>query len=713
MALPYSIKNPLLAQQYVEGKLGVVVPSYAVGHLLLAYYQLSGKKIDPKTMEIYHDYLQQRYPLLQCQERSLETKLAEDAYSAWTRTLRKFQEKSKIDEKLLSRFMTGFYVPEKALLFATQKLNELMKKEDSDSLVLAWLEQQERVWKTESSLPDLKKGNSDEIYESAYQYASALFYRKNFIAAAKEYAELSKQKNQQDKGLAAYMELRSYYHLALEQSSSTKLAPDFAQLKKALPETQSFLSLMNSPYLEDVKILNELVFAHEEPEKYINFVAEKLRQQESGSLLRRWNDLNFLAASKTLNNIEQADDLAAWIFLLKDNAKFTTPHSAASFAWQKWQQTKGQHWLVATLMKADAGFVYTDDLFKTLAVVDPKSPAYETLQFYRIHFLHTLNRNQEAWQLLSKESQQKAASVIFQNRLSDLAFDVAPSLETLSPFLVQQAVAIGVNGEEEIQALGKEQCQSYELGSKKTLETKAIFNHKIVEKLGFYTPKVLYDFFANKTQFKSLAKPIAIAVFTRALYLGDKDLALQSGQWLQDLDPRFAMAIKELQILKSEDFAYGSNLFLLRHPALTIHIELVRRDNQLAITAIDESGMGDNWWVVPSSYKSMAEENLKSLFKEDLWLSKEEKEEAIKVWNALTSRDLSLIACQVILQRLQENPNDETIPEAIHHVIKLTKRTGVAPKESFELFKILHAKYKETKWAHETKYHYYNPEVGI
>lgn len=705
-ALPYSFKNPLITQQYIGGNLGVVLPSYDIGHLLVAYYQLTGRKIEEQTLQIYQNYLQQKTPLLQCSNTQVAVTQREDGYSAWIGAVKAFQQKAKIEPGLLRRFMTGFYAPEKALLFAANKLEELIKKSDSNSAVLAWLEQQEKVWKTDLNLPEIKTSSPEELYESRYQHASALFYREKFVEAAKEYAALNKEMGVQDKGLALYMELRSHYYLALKTT-------DFMQIKKALSEAQSYLVSQNSPYLEDLRILAEIVFAKEDPEKYLNFVTESLRKQESSSLIRRWDDLGFLVRNRSVEASEQLDDLASWIFLLKDKIKFSESSSPAVFAWQRWLQTKSSHWLLASAMKADGGFVYANDLLAAVAAVNSSHPAYEAFQFYIINFLQAINRNQEAWQLLTKQAQQKSVSVIFKNRLSDLAFDLAPSLDSLIPFLVQQAVVLGVNGEEELQALSKDKCQSYELSSKKLLQTQPIFNPKITETLEFFPPQALYSFFVNKEQFKSLAKPIAVAVYTRALYLGDQALAVQSGKWLQEIDPRFSASLMDLSHLGNEDFSYAANLLLLRHPSLTVFIELSRRDSSLSVTEIDESGFGDNWWNSSSYFKNADEEKLKIFMKENLWLSAKEKEEAYKVRVALNSKDLSLSVCKAILQRIQEKPSDETIPEAIHHAIKLSKRTGVAPKETLEIFKILHTKYKETKWAKGTRYHYYRPDVSL
>jgi hypothetical protein len=44
-------------------------------------------------------------------------------------------------------------------------------------------------------------------------------------------------------------------------------------------------------------------------------------------------------------------------------------------------------------------------------------------------------------------------------------------------------------------------------------------------------------------------------------------------------------------------------------------------------------------------------------------------------------------------------------------MIQLTRRTSDAPKESYELFLILHSKYKHTEWAKKTPYHYYEKSL--
>jgi hypothetical protein len=709
--LPYLSYSPVLYQPYTEGKLGVLLSNFYIKHLILAYYSLSEQKIQPETLKIYNNFLHDIAEIAPCyRDADKKDEGTNNGYLAWVNAINRYIQLTNQDEKIKNDFLYRLnIVPNNALAYNANILNKKIDQYGAQSTeVKEWLANQKQVWNNDLPLPQLlpqidqpENTNKDVQNDRQYQYASALLYRNQFSEAAQEFFKIFESPSPYA-DLAGYLYVRSFYREAIETKDPKAPSPDFTKTKQAIDKILPLIKNKETPNAIDIQELATAIQAIEHRQDFLEKLSQDIRNQNETIDYLNWQDFSYLF--RVYKDKEPTDDLANWIFTIKKQKSILNP---SLHAWEQWKTTAKNHWLVATAVLADNTFPSSEDLLKAMAKVDVNYPGYETVVYHHIRLLTLLKRSDEAWVILQKNAKNNHASITFQNYLSNLAYEIAPTLEQLNDFIAQKAI---LRGDEYFnEPLHNAVCQPYLLAPEYVpIQPIAILNSIASQTIEYLPASRLYEHFyplKGNNDEKSVYLPIAIASYTRALTEGNRDLALKAGAWVADLDERYSSSFKYLKEMPSTQFAYYAILTLLRYPSLTIHIENNRREG-LNIDILDiNTGLNENWW----NDEINEPEKFKIFLENTKWLKDEEKEQIKHSRNALYNPNLALRAALIILQHYKKMPKDPTLPEAIHRMIQLTKRIGSAPKESYELFEIMHSTYKTTEWAKKTPYHYYKP----
>lgn len=717
--LPYDSFSPILYQPYAQGELGVIGSNFNTRYLFIAYYQLINKPITSKTLELYQEFIKDNPQIQSCYATPTQYDNSEDqnanGYSLWVNLIKKYAEQRTKNpaerDAIMKKYLSVYSVNPSSLQFNADILKQKMETYGINSFqVKAWLERQIEVWNTDLTLKALNDNAvivfSDPTahYDWSYQHAAALFYRNKFEEAAQEFWNIftdSKFQQSPYRDLSGYLYVRIFYDEAKYLSKDSAEAPDFAKVVLAIEKVIPIYKEegRSSSYLSNVMQLSEAIQNRQNRHAALEKSSIKIATQDPSVSYQDWQDFSYLyqviKQKKPIDN-----DLALWIFTLKRQETIVNPNEVA---WQKWKESQKPHWLLAALVLASEKDPFVNDLIDAVDAVNHQYPGFETMLYHKIRLLGQQKQveKQKAWQLIV-ENQNKHHTIIFKNYLGDLAFYNSPTIKQVEPFLSQQAIVQGSS--EMLDPLHEKQCGPYLFGSEyQPINPLSILNATTTRTLQYLPPEFLYQNFNSTAIDNTIIAPIAVATFSRAVLLNHEGLIKNTAKWLGTVDERYQSGMGIILNSSTKDLSYNAILTLLRYPALTIAIEPIRRQN-INIDVLDtQTGFNENWWT----QYGINQDRLNQFLDSTVWLNNEEKQSAKITWKTLLNPSLATRICDIIFKHLETNPKDPTIPEAIHRMIQLTRRISDAPKESYELFLILHSKYKNTKWAKKTPHHYY------
>ena len=367
---------------YVNGRLGIVQPTYARSHLVIAYRYFSGNPPTPSEREGFLAVLQHRLK---------EGPPEVDPAETWERlrtTIRGEQYKWPQDRTRAGADDYDFYTNcgDDAFATAAATLASRMKTFGAMSpAVLRWLDAQEMVFSNcaegakipqdDPSLPALLRADRQ------YQIAAANFYALKYDDARKQFLAIARDKSSPWAKTARLVATRVLIRaenlgVPIEESDPLSLADE--ELRAILADASM------KPLHDAAWDLLQVTTFRRDPQQRLREAVQGITggEREARRVRTHFADYTLLLDQ----DVKGDDELTDWI---------TTFQSGnLAHALERWQATKKTQWLVAALTHVKHDDPPAAKLLE--ATVPADSPAATTIAYHRARLLLVAQRWIEA-----------------------------------------------------------------------------------------------------------------------------------------------------------------------------------------------------------------------------------------------------------------------------------------------------------------------------
>lgn len=405
-----------------------------------------------------------------------------------------------------------------------------------------------------------------------------------------------------------------------------------------------------------------------------------------------------------------------WILTFSKPGPSSFAHSLA-----EWRQTHRLPWLVAAISKARASDPASAQLVVAARNVRADSPAYVTVTFHRMRLLVEMGHPAAARHGLDSLLASKGIGLTqgARNEFLALRMSLTRSLSEWLRYAPRHPVDMGGYAYTTTAKMAKAGGQT------------EFFDRDASVSL---TEKLPLTLLAKAARSKllpvHLREEIAIAVWTRAILLGNTAMARRMTPVLARLEPELRSSLAAYQVAKSEpQMKFAAIFLLLRFPGMRPFLPTgVPRwsvfDGPQLLKHVDD--FRNNWWcsMGPKAKASWAQFNyytmnrsltapLRMIFLNGAipspgFLSTSERAAAQKEWAAIEQLPTApdWLGKQT-LAWAKTHPNDPRIPEALHLLVLVT-RYGCADAftadYSKQAFLLLHKRYPKSPWTRKTRY---------
>lgn len=672
---------------YTAGRIGILRPTFAHSHLVVAWRYLAGKQLSDSEKKEMIAYYNERLG-----ERALPEKPGRDPIDEWIAVRNTVVESTtrpsnyRVDNYFGVVNCTG-----DAFLTAAATLRSRIAEFGiAHPGVREWVEAQNAVFSNcerrgampqpaTTSLPATLK------LDRNYQIAAATFYSTDFDRAHDLFLAVSRDQASPWRRVARLVAARALIR------KGVLAHPDGFDADSLKAADQELRAILNE---DDMRGLHR---AASELEDYVQLhiaPAEqraKLSQAITNGHITQHNLTDFVAIFD--ENADTSDELTDWIntFTDADNPKPTEAAEALAHAIERWRSTHALPWLVASIANAHEAGKNEDDLLAAAANVEPSSPAFLTVTYHRVRLLldrgETSTAKRELDRVLALPDDSLGTSA--RNLFSELRMPLAGSLGEF----VHDAARLPAGNDHEGLA-----SPPYEIlfdTDAATVINQALPVSSLIE--AARTPK-LPD---------SIRAQLIAAAFTRAIILGRPEIALSLiPEMHRNFDDeikeplnRFAAAPPSRRRIEALDL-------LLHVPGLSPFVTPYegRVNMRLPMTELVHRPEHDNWWCGSAMHGDITV---------GLRLPKFAQVQALRDTFAVEEKELRISGSSFMLRGAitwaKEYPNDARVPEALATAISGARWAcpdNATSKLASSAFDLLHARYGTTKWARQTKHWY-------
>lgn len=434
--------------KYLNGDLGVFLPTYARSYLVIAYRHMTGAGFDAREREQVLDYWKDRAS-------GDWDRTAVDWKDHWERAADRVIP-SGAPRKLLtegvhaySQRTQSFEVncAEDAFRNAlhTLEARETQFGRKSEA-VREWVRAQRLVFTNcdsakgqtpapaDPSLPAIIRLDRD------YQIAAAHFYSGRYEAARDQFAKIAADRASPWRTIAPYLVVRTLLRMSVEGASQV---PTHAR------------RILADPSLAPIHGMTWNLLRRSQIEKYdleyFHELARQLSSKGQGNGLREelWAFTTMFDHLTDTDQWEhprgqtpddlapfQRDDLADWVLTYQG----LRPQPGL-YAYAQWKRTRSPQWLIAALAHATAQGREADELIDAAASVPPASPAFLTAAFHRHRLMiETGNKPQVIEELDALLARPAPKSAV--NMFRGLRMRAAPGLGDFLRFAVRRPVML-------------------------------------------------------------------------------------------------------------------------------------------------------------------------------------------------------------------------------------------------------------------------------
>jgi hypothetical protein len=713
----YSKHPDMPLNGFVQGRIGVIRPSYARSYLYAAYRQMTGPAFDQPEqnalIELWKERLDSSWGF--SEDSALKPWL--DARAAVPGTgpapkisLYRNREKPNEWESYLN-------CQEDAFVTAASTLADRQKAHGAETAEIKdWIKAQDTVFSNCSegqSIPvDLPAGAPDWLRtDRQYQIAAANFYAARFKEAREEFTAIAGDRSSPWNEIAAYMIARTSLRqasLGKDEEKQPALAEAETKLKQILGEKR-----LATQHHASGRLLN-LVRLRLHPEAKLQELSAAILRKGAGETLKQdvWDytllldkflgdDTEDSGSPKEVPAALSADDLTDWIVTFEsENAP------SLDRALKKLAEKSSLPWLVTALMKVDSKHPQAAKLLAAAAKVERSSPAFASVNFYRVRLLMDSGNADAARQILDEILLKDRARVgpsavnMFLGQQMLLARSLAEFLRDAP------RVPAGFSYDEDSRELP---ADDEEIGSAKKEETSLLFDQDAANVFNEQVPLgVMLAAAESPVLPKNLRRMVIQAAWLRAALLNRRAEAERLTALLSAAYPELQEALSGYQKeVTPEGRRFAGAYLALKFPGLRPTVTAgVSRSGPL-----DElDSYRDNWWCLAASSAGFYEEPAKknAPARVPLFLSPAESAQAAKEGVSLNSLGAAPnYLSQTAIEWANRKPADPRAPEALHLAVTATRR-GCTDKEtgrwSKAAFDLLHRRFPTSTWTKKTKY---------
>lgn len=377
--------------RYVDGRLGILQPTYARSHLVIAFRHLSGKPPSAAERQGWLDLLQHRldeygeeripapeqWERLRASVRGIEYDRLKVPYT--TRSLDSGEEYEWFDNCTDDAFTTAA-----ATLAARVKTFGAKSPE-----VAAWLDAQELVFGNcsdgDAAVPEAPESLPELIRaDRRYQMAAADFYAMRFLEARQRFLDVAGDAKSPWRSTARLVAARTAIRIHTlggflpEPEDASAPAPD--PLAIAETELRAILADRSmAPFHDSAWGLLAYTVVRRDPQQRFDEAAQGLLAGSPTARRARTDLADYTVLWEKEGVVAGKDELTDWINTFKSGN--------ARHAVERWNATKGKHWLVAALTHLQPEDPAAAKLLRDSASLDVHSPAFASVTYHRVRLM--------------------------------------------------------------------------------------------------------------------------------------------------------------------------------------------------------------------------------------------------------------------------------------------------------------------------------------
>jgi hypothetical protein len=702
--------------QFANGKLGVVSPTWARSYLVVAYRNLSGAPLSQTEAKEIRALWDERLNLSYDES-------SQDWARKWNEARAKVPGAQPVqldayrNREKPNQYETFLNCQQDALRNAEALLNERITRYGADSpQVHDWLAAQDAVFLNcheGQHIPQPAAADAEQLIRAdrAYQIAAANFYATNYDEATQQFDAIANDKDSPYRIIAPYLAARA---MLRKGSFAEKPEDKDAALGDAENRFNAILKDSSLARVHEMatRLLN-LTKLRLHPETELHKIALSIANRDASKNFKQdvWDYTvlmdNFLgddsegeqSPKKPVAESLKSDDLTDWIVAMQE--------SAAPHALQRWEQSKSVVWLVAAMTNAKGNESKAADLMTAAGRVEHSSPGFPSLAFHTARLLTESGRSDAARayldDLLTSDRRYLDASAA--NQLMAARMMLAQNLDQ---FLQNaQRKPAGYSDDSDGREIPEDEKEAADTAKDHEilfdLDAANIFNKAM-------PAAIMKDAARSNLLARNLKRDIAQAAFMRAALIDDHESALLAAPILEGFYPELKEFLGAYQRATTPDARRFAAAFMaLKFPGLRPFVSTgVGRTT--VVTEIDS--YRDNYWCAepPPPLGGAPSEDEPAKPKPIT------APEFLKPSQTLAARQFAALQalgaapnflCRTAIDWTEKNPNDPRSPEALHLAVRST-RYGCTDKETGRLskaaFDLLHRRYPNTKWANATKY---------
>lgn len=723
------VRHPDLPRtEFINGRLGVLQPTFARSYLVIAYRHLNAIGMNPREREQARDYYKDR-----------GTRSWDRTGTDWPAQWRVLRSRIKSPPAPSTPLITGgqlAYNPEThtfalncaedAFRVAVHTLEARRSRFGVESPAFrSWLGAQDIVFgNCNPEKPQVPQDASAELpplirADREYQIAAALFYAGNYSEALNRFRRIGQDPSSPWNTISRYLAVRTLLRLTEDAKSAAEAG---AQLRT---EAQAILS---DPKLVSIRGMTwnliERAGIRERDQVYFRDLARLLsaKGQDDGLREELWNytdmydhvigeaDPNELFRSskpaKADGSRFRDADLTDWIFHFQSRDP-----SVFSHCLDRWKHTGSLTWLLAALAHTNAAGAKSTDLLDAATSISDASPAYLTARFHLLRMYEELGDRSAARDgldaILSSAALENLPSSI--NLFRGLRMLAAPSFDDFIRFAARRPVMVTLQMNlGETPGFSDDNANRPQAGERFDSDATRVLNRQ--------TPfRLIKEAALGGTLAPELQREALITAFTRGLMLGEdiSELVKELGE----AEPELASLIDAYLNDTSEDGKRFAAAFLLLHrpesrPYFASGITRQSRPGKL-------DPYRDNWWCpmdIEIELDSRANDHWYGstpnvLQKSSVGINPEFLAGSVSVESLHELDQLKKLSAAtdflggIVLPFAKSHPNDVRVPEALHRLVE-AGHYGCADVNTWKTtraaFRVLQLGYPNSTWAKRT-----------
>ncbi len=735
-------------QEFVNGKIGIILPSWQRAYLTVAYRYYSGKPLhrsEQRSLAEFWDYNGEV-------DRPLETK----PIDLWLRERAKYTKTPPPNS--LSQFESLGYASvincaPPAFHTAAQTLHDRAKRYDDGSADLQeWISGQDAVFHNcteKASLPtELAQGTNPALRaDRAYQIAAALFYRSDLTEARATFEAIATDGSSPWHDIAPYMVARTWIRQSeVEAPKGKDYNPEV--LKKADPVLRAILRDPHQRSMHhDAQRLLALVRYHAYPQERLHELAALVANDRSGDdfgqnlrdytmLLNRSldQDPDFPGVEHWGQKYEQLkkvwrinrykqlkqerrDDLGDWLVTFQSKSPQAKAHAV-----ERWQHRASLPWLVLAVSKVSGSDSAAASLIAAADAIPEPSPAYPMLVYHRARLAKEQGRTADARNIITAALARRAEIPLSSlNLLEDELSQVTDSLDQFAKSLGRSPVELTSD------------CEGWEEGSIDKACAQRYFGadtprgHTPLPQIDATSAFLMNTRIPVATYAKVALSPsipenlrvkIIPTVWLRAALLDRPDVAASVARDAVTAEPRLQPYVEQYsQAQSNQEREFVAAFASLHFPGIRPFIvsTFERFEDNMKI-----DDYRDNWWCSdvgshPEEINYYKQNQDWSRYPEPrptlhadtpAFLAAEQKTKASAECKRLRALGLAQRSLpRIVLTWARQHPKDPRVPEALHYaerVVRYGCDDGKENRYGRDLFRMLHQNYPKSEWTKKT-----------